>query len=98
MKKIVGLVFSLVLLLAVSANAQTQRGQDNNVYGSDAPAKPVSPYGSNATVGGFKVTKFKESKTQRKLRRGEGRTRMSVPTPKGKPLKHKKKRTFFVFN
>src|SRR4051812_12576098 len=62
----------------------------SNVY-SPETAKPTSPY-ANQDIGGFTVTKFKESKTKKKLRRGEARSRMSVPDPKGKPLKHKKKR------
>ncbi|MFC5269219.1 hypothetical protein [Adhaeribacter terreus] len=100
MKKIFGFVFTIMLFFAVSsANAQSQgnqRAQDNNVYGDDAAtARPVSPYASN--TGSFTVTKFKESKTKKKLRRGEARSRLSVPQPKGKPLKHKKKRKFLFF-
>lgn len=64
----------------------------SNVY-SPETAKPTSPYAAkNNDIGGFTVTKYKESKTKKKLRRGEARSRMSVPDPKGKPLKHKKKR------
>ncbi|MBK0401601.1 hypothetical protein I5M27_01310 [Adhaeribacter sp. BT258] len=100
MNKIFGFVFSIMFLCAVaSAQAQSQgapRGQDNNVYGNDAAtAKPVSPYASN--TGSYTVTKYKESKTKKKLRRGEARSRLSVPQPKGKPLKHKKKRKFLFF-
>ena len=99
MKKIVGFIFTMMLFCAVSAaQAQSQggqRAQDNNVYGSEATARPVSPYASN--TGSYTVTKFKESKTKKKLRRGEARSRLSVPQPKGKPLKHKKKRKFLFF-
>jgi hypothetical protein len=66
------------------------------VYGENTAAKPVSPYANNS-VGGFTVTKYKESKTQKKLRRGEGRTRFSVPDPKGKPLKHNRRKKFLFF-
>ena len=69
----------------------------SNVYTNEAP-KPTSPYAAkNNDIGGFTVTKYKESKTKKKLRRGEARSRMSVPDPKGKPLKHKKKRKFNLF-
>lgn len=69
--------------------------EGSNVY-SPTAAKPTSPY-ANKDIGGFTVTKFKESKTQKKLRRGESRSRMSVPDPKGKPLKHKHKKKFKLF-
>ena len=71
---------------------KTEERGGSNVY-SPETAKPTSPYAvKNNDIGGFTVTKFKESKTKKKLRRGEARSRMSVPDPKGKPLKHKKKR------
>ncbi|KAA9340983.1 hypothetical protein [Adhaeribacter soli] len=74
-----------------------------NVYNSQGSkaAKPVSPFASNSsntTNGGFTVTKYKESKVAKKLRRGQASSRMSVPDPKGKPLKHKKKKKFLFFN
>ncbi len=70
---------------------KTEERGSSNVYSTEA--KPASPYAAkNADIGGFTVTKFKESKTKKKLRRGEAHSRMSVPDPKGKPLKHKKKR------
>ena len=76
---------------------KTEERGNSNVYSPDM-AKPTSPYAAkNNDIGGFTVTKFKESKTTKKLRRGEARTRMSVPDPKGKPLKHKKKRKFKLF-
>lgn len=75
---------------------KTEMRGNSNVYSPEA-AKPASPYAANTEVGGFTVRKFKESKTTKKLRRGEARSRMSVPTPKGKPLKHKKKRKFAFF-
>src|SRR5688500_4881194 len=47
-----------------------ERGS-SNVYSPDAP-KPTSPYAAkNNDIGGFTVTKYKESKTKKKLRRGE---------------------------
>ena len=76
---------------------KTEERGNSNVY-SPETAKPTSPYAAkNNDIGGFTVTKFKESKTKKKLRRGEARSRMSVPDPKGKPLKHKKKRKFNLF-
>jgi hypothetical protein len=75
-------------------------GNVYNAQGSKA-AKPVSPFASNSsntTNGGFTVTKYKESKVAKKLRRGQASSRMSVPDPKGKPLKHKKKKKFLFFN
>jgi len=75
-----------------------RKSEESNVY-SPNEAKPASPYAAkNNDIGGFTVTKFKESKTAKKLRRGEAHSRMSVPDPKGKPLKHKKKSKFKLFN
>ena len=75
---------------------KTEGRGNNNVYSPETP-QPASPYAVNNDIGGFTVRKFKESKTTKKLRRGEARSRMSVPQPKGKPLKHKKKRKFNLF-
>lgn len=96
MKKIFGFIFTIMLFCAAgSAKAQgSKQNQDLNVYGENTAARPVSPYANNS---GFTVTKYKESKVQKKLRRGEARSRLSVPTPKGKPLKHKKKKKFLFF-
>ena len=73
-----------------------QKSESGNVYSSERdPTKP-DPFASN-TSGSFTVTKYKESKVQRKLRKGEAHSRLSVPQPKGKPLKHKKKKKFLFF-
>lgn len=75
---------------------QKTESAGSNVYSSEAdPSKP-DPFASNPG-GSFTVTKYKESKVQKKLRKGEAHSRLSVPTPKGKPLKHKKKRKFLFF-
>ena len=68
----------------------------SNVYSSERdPTKP-DPFAANSG-GSFTVTKYKESKVQKKLRKGEAHSRLSVPNPKGKPLKHKKKHKFLFF-
>ena len=100
-------VFFIAVLFQFSAPAFAQ-GDDSkkktkqktessgNVYSSEAdPSKP-DPFANNAG-GSFTVTKYKESKVQKKLRKGEAHSRLSVPTPKGKPLKHKKKHKFLFF-
>lgn len=75
------------------------RSNGNAYSGRGAKAaQPVSPFASNTSTSGFTVTRYKETKVQKKIRRGEGATRMSVPDPKGKPLKHKKKNKFLFFN
>ena len=71
-----------------SANTYSETGGRSDI------SKP-DPY--NNDIGGFTVTKFKESKVTKKLRRGEAHSRLSVPNPKGKPLKHKKPHKFLFF-
>ena len=93
MKNLFGFIFAVMLCLAATS-VKAQGQNDQNVYGENTAARPVSPYGSSES---FTVTKFKESKVKRKLRRGESRSRLSVPQPKGKPLKHKKKRKVLFF-
>ncbi|HSI90913.1 MAG TPA: hypothetical protein VK927_07320 [Adhaeribacter sp.] len=73
---------------------RTQANAYNSNNARREQFKDPAPYQSES----FTVTKFKETKTKRKLRKGEGRTRFSVPDPKGKPLKHKKKQKFLFFN
>src|SRR5438046_2684211 len=64
------------------AAASQPGGSTYNYTGENDPTKP-DPYASN-TGGGFTVTKYKEGKVTRKLRRGEAHSRLSVPNPKGK--------------
>jgi hypothetical protein len=58
---------------------------------------PTRPQRFEPVPGGFTVIKYKESKVKKKLRKGEAHSRFSVPDPKGKPLKHKKKHKFLFF-
>jgi hypothetical protein len=75
---------------------QKTEAAGGNVYSSESdPTKP-DPFANNAG-GSFTVIKYKESKVHKKLRKGEAHSRLSVPNPKGKPLKHKKKHKFLFF-
>ena len=74
------------------------KAQSSTVYnaGANKPTSTFAPSG-NGSSGGFTVRKFEESKVAKKLRRGEARSRFSVPNPKGKPLVHKRKGKFQLF-
>jgi hypothetical protein len=75
---------------------QKTESSGSNVYSSERDLSKPDPFASNAP-GSFTVTKYKEGKVAKKLRKGEAHSRLSVPQPKGKPLKHKKKRKFLFF-
>lgn len=100
-------IFFIVLAIGFSASAFAQgdgsqktkskhRTQESG-SGYDPANDPSRPEKFSATPGGFTVTKYKESKVKKKLKKGESQSRFSVPNPKGKPLKHKKKHKFLFF-